>query len=425
MNKFILLILAICSFGFYTCSDDDFDGSGQLPTFGDDFDATCYEDNCAEMVPFLPVVIRSDNKIEISVSPDGQSTASDCLPDYYDLYQSINDVNFVKVGTFDRQDQTHSLDGFNGEDLHYFKVISKHCDLAEIESISSMTSGSNKIIPNQEIVFENKSFNHLSLSSDDQLFLVEDQNKLSYFHIDDPQNISIVESNAVSAVWQANENVIVYIKKDDQGKTEGIFSFNINNNEKTNLLALSGTDDYDIKQISFSQDEQSLLFTSNENSINDEFYNLWVLNLTTYTKEVMTDLEDIDILLDRFLISNQENNIMYFNCNIVKQNNKPVTDIYRFDIQVHKLEPFIENNISESVIAMSEDGSALILNSKRNGLEELWLYKLASNKFNQLTDVNDLDSNVGIIGYANKDQNEFYTMCNHQSFSKLQFYTLE
>ena len=395
MNYKVVFILAIC-LGF-SCSEDDIAGNGQLPEVEGPFMPTCYEPECSQMVPYFPFLIRDDAGISMITSqstPD--PSAGECSPDFFEVYTSVDNVNFELFGTFDREERPVSIPHFNSGELQYLKLINKHCELADIESKTLMTSGDQPSFVQEELDLPNFVQAGFSISSDDRYLAYNEIFNWSYFDLNNTSNPIALEPGSKEVIWAKEAPVLYYISS-TEGICNGIKSLNVETGVEQELLDLSGTSGCSIKQIALDNDENILIYSSDEGTP-DPYTNLWFLDLNTLEKERMTDLPAIEFVLGKFVVDPVNDNNIYVNKKYAPDQNEFISEVYRFDVSVHALEAVLAEDQFDELAAISPDGNTLIFHSRRTGGLEYWSYHLATDNLVQLSNFTLSDDPFQING---------------------------
>lgn len=408
---------------FSACSGDDESGSGSLPIVEAPFVPTCYEENCTSLTPFRPFLYRTDTHMGIKFSHQN-TTTGDCIPDYIEVFTSTDDASFESFGEFDRGEDVE-IPYFNQGGRQYVMVLNKHCELDSIESNSVMTTGETRGAYEDYLNLPAFVYAPFHISSDERYLAFSQANSSSwvYISLDDPEKIITINDAINDVVWSKSAPILYYITTNNQSGCHGISSLNVETGESKVLFEESNSGPCEIFQLSISNDETYLIYSSNLGNQNREFKNLWFLDLQSLETEVMTELESIEIQMNGFVLDPIEDEVLYLNDDNPRGQNEFQNDVYKFTVSNHSLEPYLKERFYDEILGISPDAKTMFLKSKRNGAFDYYSYNVDTKEFSQMTDFIKPFADLSLLGGLEvASENEVLIMVSEAGQNKLVAY---
>jgi Tol biopolymer transport system component len=367
--------------------------------------------------PFLSSLIDNQKvnlKYFSQFLPDIFSSYKLVDPDYFDIYESVGQINKFKkvVELINNNNYEYTLNGLNNNSTYYFYVVGKK------EGYKSLYSDTIMVIPNQKLTYDtlitfnnNQSIVSVSYSPVTNKIAYVDKNyawnggenccmavSIILSSIDN-QDSELLAIDSYDPDWSSNGNKIVFAEETlGQGYYSQIAIYDVKS--KTIIKLTNDTTYY--YNPSFSPSDDKILYQSNKNRPDINSTNIWLLDLNTFYNELIIDLSKNNFVNVSKPDWMNESDFIFQG---TSSNNK--TSIYKSSILTKHTEPLIESRWNDYNAAISPKADQIAFISDRSGNEQLWLYNLQSKEYKQLTGYDDndyFDGNWTKIAWSDNNQ---------------------
>ena len=302
-------------------------------------------------------------------------------PDYFEVYFSTDGENYQLFDIVDSLTLDVEIDNLTDQQLYYFQVLSYKGQQAPVTSPTVMT----KVDFQQRIemvpVDVNPAPVGISFSHDmTAMSYLGPENEFGQF----PLIYRMIGSGAEREVENINDSFLLgwsntsnqFVYSDDNR----VSLVDVASSSETLLIDNTSTDYY--SWAGFYQEDEKFYYTSNKESADPAFYNLWDFDLATMETRKVLDLEALGLRGGFSASSTADGRYVYLE---IAQN------IRRFETATGELTDLFDNHRwNDGRPVLSPDNSKLAFESNRSGESAIWVYEFETDKLTQILLVDDM-----------------------------------
>jgi hypothetical protein len=339
-------------------------------------------------------------------------------PDAFEIYLSKNDPQHLeKIATLGN-DKKYKYEIRNLTNGHYYFLAVKALKKGKLPLMSdpimvipSVPEKIQQITANKDFPMESGSIskNHQVLAYVNRYFTWDNgkygQMSLFAFDLISHKN-TIIDTAAYFPDWSPSEMKVVYCSDKHEINKENRLSqqLAIYDYQTNKIKRLTQGESFNTNP-DFSYDGNWIIYSSDEG--HHDVFDLWKISVNGSQKVQITENLNLtsssigNVALGRPSCSN-DGNYVYFN---VLENGKTKNGIYRVSLQNKVIEPVITSQWTDVCPAISPDNKQVAFISNRSGTNQIWIYNLITNKYNQITgDTGDnINTDWGKIEWMNEN----------------------
>jgi Tol biopolymer transport system component len=335
-------------------------------------------------------------------------------PDFFDIYESEGQINKFKEVIELKNDSNYeyTINGLKNNSVYYLFVVGKK------EGYKPLYSDTIMIVPNpkpsSETLFTFNNNQTISLVSYSSI-----TNKIAYvdknYAWNGGANCCMAESIILSSIDNQSSELLAIDSEDPDWSSggdkiafaeetlgHGYFSqiavYDLNTRTITKL---TNDTTYNYNPV-FSPSDDKLLYQSNKNRPDINSTNIWMMDLSTLSTEII-----IDLTKNNFVNVSRPEWLNETDFIFQGTGSNNLTSIYKSSVSTKKTETLIESLWNDYNASVSPGADKIAFISGRSGTEQLWLYNLQTKEYKQLTGYNDdeyFDGNWTKINWIDNKQ---------------------
>ncbi len=339
----------------------------------------------------LTVLERNDGSIKlylIDPRPFTEYATIPSDPETFEIYYSLDGETFTMHTSMQASIGDVVIDQLTNGQPYYVFVKSMKSGLKSVYSDTLMTIPTASEQPEQ--MFGNLLYTMRNVViSYDQQYLAgksDDLNGWNLLSIDLGTNmVRTVDEVAFRPNWSPVDNKMVYISEvltSYAAYPDQLRLYNAETYEDTLLLEIDYNDYYAMAPL-FTSDAEKIIYLSSEDNEAANMYDLWEIDLETYTTTRLTTYNNnSDFYFQGTLSLSPDDTEVYFD--VINADTEQY-DIYKYNMNTELAEPFISSGWRDFDPSLSPDGTKLAFVSTRSGTDEIWLYDITGDAYKQIT----------------------------------------
>ncbi|MEL6556538.1 MAG: hypothetical protein AAFQ94_00040 [Bacteroidota bacterium] len=376
MKKFIYLFLIATL--LYSCVEDDGlevereEKNFYLPYFS------------AKRGNEIVTLALTDPRPLTSYVPGGIPVA----PDFVEIYMSENGTDFELYDQVDSTVFNVEVGDLKNNQLYYFKIRSIRVGQESKESWTLLTSPKEEkwpaaIIPGLDKYGEffrfSKDKTYLSYRAfGDDSFETE---RLFLYNVDS-RELSVLAERSYLDNWSKYSNKAIYSTTetiDYTIYTDQIILHDADTGEETVLI--DSPESRSVSNMILADQDRKVYFLSSEGAQESYYFNIWEMDLATKERKMIVDLEAIGLASCWELNLSDDEQTFYMD----SRKSGERRTIYQYSLVENSSKRLFDLSIEATRPRISPDGNKVAFISDASGEDEIWVYRMDTGSFSQVT----------------------------------------